>query len=310
MAWATSTARPTRFWDATSRSRSWPTGMPRTARCASASRGRLSRRRVSRASPTWSRSSTSASTPAAPTSSWSTSAAVRSTTVLRKDGPPPPERTFTWLEQAGRALDVAHREGVVHRDVKPANLMLDREGNVHVADFGIASATGLDSLTMTGTVLGTAGYLSPEQAQGERATPASDRYATRRRGVRAADGVAAVRRGQSDCRGGGTRECAGAVGLGRARVCRASSTRSSSGRSRRIPRSATRRAPISSRHCARAFADAAGSDERARLRSLPLPTTLPRPPPSPASARRSAWPLLAALLAARRCSPARCSRTS
>jgi serine/threonine-protein kinase len=98
-------------------------------------------------------------------------------TVLRQDGPPPPERTFTWLEQAGRALDVAHREGVVHRDVKPANLMLDREGNVHVADFGIASATGLDSLTMTGTVLGTAGYLSPEQAQGERATPASDRYA-------------------------------------------------------------------------------------------------------------------------------------
>jgi serine/threonine protein kinase len=98
-------------------------------------------------------------------------------TVLRRDGPPPPERAFTWLEQAGRALDVAHREGVVHRDVKPANLMLDRGGNVHVADFGIASAAGLDSLTMTGTVLGTAGYLSPEQAQGDRATSASDRYA-------------------------------------------------------------------------------------------------------------------------------------
>jgi serine/threonine-protein kinase len=98
-------------------------------------------------------------------------------TVLRRDGPPSPERAFTWLEQAGRAFDVAHHEGVVHRDVKPANLMLDREGNVHVADFGIASAAGLDSLTVTGTVLGTAGYLSPEQAQGDRATPASDRYA-------------------------------------------------------------------------------------------------------------------------------------
>jgi serine/threonine protein kinase len=97
-------------------------------------------------------------------------------TVLRQGGPPPPEQAFTWLEQAGRALDVAHREGIVHRDVKPANLMLDREGNVHVADFGIASATDLDSLTITGTVLGTAGYLSPEQAQGNRATPASDRY--------------------------------------------------------------------------------------------------------------------------------------
>jgi eukaryotic-like serine/threonine-protein kinase len=97
--------------------------------------------------------------------------------VLRKEGAQSAERAFTWLAQAGRALDAAHREGVVHRDVKPANLMLDRAGNVHVADFGIASAAGLDSLTMTGTVLGTAGYLSPEQAQGDRATPASDRYA-------------------------------------------------------------------------------------------------------------------------------------
>jgi serine/threonine-protein kinase len=97
--------------------------------------------------------------------------------VLRNGGPQPPERVFRWLEEAARALDVAHREGVVHRDVKPANLMLDGEGNLHVADFGIASSAGMDSLTMTGTVLGTAGYLSPEQAQGERAGPASDRYA-------------------------------------------------------------------------------------------------------------------------------------
>ena len=96
---------------------------------------------------------------------------------IRSDGAQPPGRTIEWLEQAARALDRAHAEGVVHRDVKPANLLLDREGNVHVADFGIASATGMDSLTMTGTVMGTAGYLAPEQAQGERATPASDRYA-------------------------------------------------------------------------------------------------------------------------------------
>jgi serine/threonine-protein kinase len=97
--------------------------------------------------------------------------------VLRNEGVQPPERVFTWLEEAARALDVAHRAGVIHRDVKPANLMLDGEGHVHVADFGIASATGMDSLTMTGTVLGTAGYLSPEQAQGDRAGAASDRYA-------------------------------------------------------------------------------------------------------------------------------------
>src|SRR5437762_10807 len=96
--------------------------------------------------------------------------------VLRKDGPQPPQRVLAWLEQAALALDAAHRLGIVHRDVKPANLMLDRDGNVHAADFGIASAAGMDSLTMTGTVLGTAGYLSPEQAQGQQSTAASDRY--------------------------------------------------------------------------------------------------------------------------------------
>jgi len=96
---------------------------------------------------------------------------------IRKSGAQEPGQALEWLEQTALALDAAHRNGVVHRDVKPANLLLDRNDNVHVADFGIASAAGMDSLTMTGTVLGTAGYLAPEQAQGDRATPASDRYA-------------------------------------------------------------------------------------------------------------------------------------
>ena len=96
---------------------------------------------------------------------------------LSLEGPQSPDRVLRWLAEAAEALDSAHRNGVVHRDVKPANLLLDRDGVVHVADFGIASAAGLASLTATGTMLGTAGYLSPEQAQGAATTPASDCYA-------------------------------------------------------------------------------------------------------------------------------------
>jgi serine/threonine-protein kinase len=89
----------------------------------------------------------------------------------------PRETALAWLGQAAVAIDRAHENGVVHRDVKPANLLLDEEGNVKVSDFGIASTTGADALTAPGTVLGTAGYLAPEQARGEPANAASDRYA-------------------------------------------------------------------------------------------------------------------------------------
>jgi eukaryotic-like serine/threonine-protein kinase len=96
---------------------------------------------------------------------------------LRRDGAQPPGRALAWLEGAAQALDSAHAAGIVHRDVKPANLLLDAAGEVYVADFGIASAAGLDSFTRPGTILGTAGYLAPEQARGEPAGPAADRYA-------------------------------------------------------------------------------------------------------------------------------------
>src|SRR4051812_46722025 len=94
----------------------------------------------------------------------------------RPDGPSLPSQVLRWLDDAASALDAAHEAGVVHRDVKPGNLIRDGRGNVQVADFGIATASGMESFTQAGTILGTAGYLSPEQARGERATAASDRY--------------------------------------------------------------------------------------------------------------------------------------
>jgi eukaryotic-like serine/threonine-protein kinase len=74
------------------------------------------------------------------------------------------------------ALEAAHKAGIVHRDVKPGNVMLTPQGEVKVLDFGIAAASG-PNLTVTGFTIGTAAYLSPEQAAGERATSASDVYA-------------------------------------------------------------------------------------------------------------------------------------
>jgi serine/threonine-protein kinase len=71
----------------------------------------------------------------------------------------------------------AHTHGVVHRDLKPSNILFDDEDRAKLADFGIARAPAQDTLTEDGTLLGTAGYISPEQAAGERATPASDVYA-------------------------------------------------------------------------------------------------------------------------------------
>ncbi len=79
--------------------------------------------------------------------------------------------------QACRGLDHAHRNGVVHRDVKPGNLLLSDDGVVKLADFGIAKATAQSSITQVGSVLGTAAYLAPEQARGEDAGPAADQYA-------------------------------------------------------------------------------------------------------------------------------------
>lgn len=90
--------------------------------------------------------------------------------------PVQPARALEWLGQAADGLDAAHAAGIVHRDVKPGNLLLTGEEEIRVTDFGIARATGADPLTATGTIMGTSGYMAPEQVRGERATAASDRY--------------------------------------------------------------------------------------------------------------------------------------
>ena len=95
---------------------------------------------------------------------------------LRDGAVVPRPQAIAWLSEAAAGLDYAHGRGVVHRDVKPANLLLDESGRLGVADFGIARLADESALTQAGTVLGTAAYLSPEQATGEGATPASDRY--------------------------------------------------------------------------------------------------------------------------------------
>jgi eukaryotic-like serine/threonine-protein kinase len=96
--------------------------------------------------------------------------------VLRSDAPLSPERASRIAAQICSALAHAHAADIVHRDVKPGNVIIDRSDGVKVTDFGIARAIGDSTLTATGSVIGTAQYLSPEQAGGRRAGPASDIY--------------------------------------------------------------------------------------------------------------------------------------
>ena len=97
--------------------------------------------------------------------------------VIRDEGQQSVGFVQAVLQYAGTALEYAHQRGVVHRDIKPANFMLDKDGWLVVTDFGIAKMEEVQSLTLSGTLVGTPFYMSPEQFNGAALTGASDQYA-------------------------------------------------------------------------------------------------------------------------------------
>ena len=96
--------------------------------------------------------------------------------IIKRSGALPPRQAARITAETARALQAAHNRGIVHRDVKPGNIMIDREGRVKVTDFGIARAIAEAQMTLPGTTLGSVHYFSPEQARGDQATASSDIY--------------------------------------------------------------------------------------------------------------------------------------
>src|SRR5436305_7239258 len=95
---------------------------------------------------------------------------------ITRRAPLPEPEAIAWATQALDALDFAHRRGVIHRDVKPHNMVLTEDGRLKVTDFGIARAANTQQMTEVGSIVGTAQYLSPEQARGQAVGPQSDLY--------------------------------------------------------------------------------------------------------------------------------------
>ncbi|HEY9577026.1 MAG TPA: protein kinase, partial [Pseudobacillus sp.] len=96
---------------------------------------------------------------------------------IQQYSPIPVEKTIDIMKQLASAIAFAHHNSIIHRDIKPHNILMDREGNVKITDFGIAMALSATSITQTNAVLGSVHYISPEQARGGMATKKSDIYA-------------------------------------------------------------------------------------------------------------------------------------
>ena len=96
--------------------------------------------------------------------------------LVQREGALPVRRALQIGVAVGRALAFAHANGLVHRDVKPQNVLIDREGKAKVTDFGIARSLDVDGVTRTGTVLGTSNYIAPEQASGQQVDTLTDVY--------------------------------------------------------------------------------------------------------------------------------------
>ena len=101
----------------------------------------------------------------------------KSLEVVAREGPMAVDDALDLVADVAAGLGAAHRAGVIHRDVKPANIVCDQDGVPRLVDFGIARVSDMTSMTQVNTVLGTANYLSPEQARGEPLGPESDVYA-------------------------------------------------------------------------------------------------------------------------------------
>ncbi|MBR4400049.1 MAG: serine/threonine protein kinase [Aeriscardovia sp.] len=96
--------------------------------------------------------------------------------IYKESGKIAPKKLLPLISQVAKGLYVAHKNGVIHRDIKPANIMVSREGKVKITDFGVSYSDNQAQITQAGRVVGTAQYISPEQAKGEKPVPQSDIY--------------------------------------------------------------------------------------------------------------------------------------